>query len=77
MGKRAGKVEGSPGNQFVQSGARKRAGRSGSTATPSFKRLQWWPAGGVLIPVDLAGEKLGRGLGKMEELTTNPFVRSI
>ena len=29
------------------------------------------------IPVDLAREKLGRGLGKMEELTTNPFMRSI
>jgi len=42
-----------------------------------LEQLQWGPAGGVLIPVDLVGEKLGRGLGKMEELTTNPFVRSI
>ena len=31
-----------------------------------LERLQWWSAGGGSIPVDSAGDDLGRGLGKVE-----------
>ena len=49
----------------------------GPELSRSFGWLQWRPAAAESIPVDSAGEVLGWGLGKVEEVVGEPWAREI
>ena len=63
---KAGKVEGSPGSRFLGSGARESDRRSGSTRRGRARAAPMVVGRGGSIPVDSAGDDLGRSLGKVE-----------
>ena len=56
---------------------RERAGGRARRAGQSLKRQQSWPTCAGAIPIDSAGEELGRGSGRVEEVVKKLGARGI